>query len=241
MCGSPVSLPPNKRAWTLRRLAPALVLAALTGACSSAPTPATFDLSAPSSRIRGAAGVQVLVAEPAALQSLSTQQILVKDASGAISSLGGGQWADNLPRLIQTRLINTFENASQLRGVARPSSGAVADAQLISELRRFEIATPGNEAVVEISAKIVSEQNGRIVNGRIFRSRVSAAAVDAPNAARALDDALSVVMLDIVRWVSASQLPRRDAPPPDATSQAPAPEATNPQAEAGKASQAAKS
>ena len=240
MCGSSVSLPPNKRAWTLRRCAPVLVLAALTGACSSAPAPATFDLSAPSSRIRGAAGVQVLVAEPAALQSLSTQQILVKDASGAVSFLGGGQWADNLPRLIQTRLINTFENASQLRGVARPSSGAVADAQLISELRRFEIATPGNEAVVEISVKIVSEQNGRIVNGRIFRSRVPAAAVDAPNAARALDNALSVVMLDIVRWVSASQLTRRDAPP-EATSQAPAPEGTNPQAEAGKADQAAKS
>src|SRR5919112_473345 len=164
MCGSPVPLSPNKRTWTLRRCAPVLVLAALTGACSSAPAPATFDLSAPSSRIRGAA----------------------------------------------------------------------ADAQLISELRRFEIATPGNEGVVEISAKIVSEQNGRIVNGRIFRGRVPAAAVDAPNAARALDDALSVVMLDIVRWVSASQLPRRDAAP-ETTSQAPAPEGPNPQAEAAKA------
>jgi len=189
-----------------------LVLAALTGACSSGPAPATYDLSAPTSRIRGAAGVQVLVGEPAALQSLSTQQILVKDASGSISFLGGGQWADNLPRLIQTRLINTFENASQIRGVSRPSSGAVADVQLISELRSFEIATPGNEAVVEISVKIVSEQNGRIVNGRIFRTRVPASAVDAANAARALDEALSVVMLDIVRWVSASRLPRRDEP-----------------------------
>ena len=154
----------------------------------------------------------MLVNEPAALQSLSSQQILVKDDSGAISFLGGGQWADNLPRLIQTRLINTFENASQLRGVARPSSGAAADVQLISELRRFEIATPGNEAVVEISAKIVSDQTGRIVNGRIFRARVPASAVDAPNAARALDEALSGVMLDIVRWVSGSQLPRREEP-----------------------------
>src|SRR5919107_3004061 len=212
MRGSPVVTPQTDRACLLRRLAPVAVLAALTGACSSAPAPATYDLSAPTARIRGAAGVQVLVAEPAALQTLSTQQILVKDASGSVSFIGGAQWADNLPRLIQTRLINTFENASQLRGVARPSSGASADVQLISELRRFEIATPGNEATVEISVKIVSDQNGRIVNGRIFRSRVPAAAVDAPNAARALDDALSVVMLDIVRWVSGSRLPRRDEP-----------------------------
>ena len=204
--------PPIARACLLRRLAPVALLAALTGACSSGPAPATFDLSAPSSRIRGAAGVQVLVNEPAALQQLSTQQILVKDASGSVSFIGGGQWADNLPRLIQTRLINTFENSSQLRGVSRPSSGAVADVQLVSELRRFEIATPDNQAVAEISVKIVSDRDGRIVNGRIFRANIPASAIDAPNAARALDEALSVVMLDIVRWVSSSQLPRREDP-----------------------------
>ena len=164
-----------------------LLLGALAAGCSSGSAPTTYDLSAPTSRIGGSAGVQISVNEPAALQSLSTQQILVKDQTGAISFLGAGQWADNLPRLIQTRLINTFENASQLRGVSRPSSGAVADVQLISELRSFEISTPTNEALVEISVKIVSEQNGRIVNARIFRARVPTASVDAANAARALD------------------------------------------------------
>jgi len=223
MRGSFVPSPLTDRACLLRRLAPVAFLAALAGACSSGPAPATFDLSAPTARIRGAAGVQVLVNEPAALQPLSTQQILVKDASGSVSYIGGGQWADNLPRLIQTRLINTFENASQLRGVSRPSSGAVADVQLISELRRFEIATPGNEAVAEISVKIVSDRDGRIVNGRIFRTSVPASAVDAANAARALDEALSVVMLDIVRWVSGSHLPRRDDPGTAAADEAKAP------------------
>ena len=93
-------------------------------------------------------------------------------------------------------------------------SSAVADVQLISELRSFEISTPTNEALVEMSVKIVSEANGRIVNARIFRARVPTASVDAANAARALDHALSVVMLDIVRWVSGSRLPRREATEP---------------------------
>jgi len=212
MYRSSVFSPSADRVRSFLRLTPVAVLAMLAGACSSGPTPTTYDLSAPTSRIRGAAGVQVLVNEPAALQSLSTQQIIVKDASGAITFLGGGQWADNLPRLIQTRLINTFENASQLRGVSRPSSGAVADVQLISELRRFEVSTPDNMSVVEIAVKIVNDANGRIVSGRIFRGQVPVAAVDAANAARSLDEALSVVMLDIVRWVSGSRLPRREEP-----------------------------
>ena len=160
MRGSSVLLPQTERAFLLRRFAPVLVLAALRGACSSGRLRRPMISPRPTSRIGGAAGVQVLVNEPAALQQLATQQILVKDASGSVSFIGGGQWADNLPRLIQTRLINTFENASQLRGVSRPSSGAVADVQLISELRRFEIATPDNEAVVEMSVKIVSDRDG---------------------------------------------------------------------------------
>jgi cholesterol transport system auxiliary component len=187
-----------------------LLLGALAAGCSSGSAPATYDLSAPTSRIGRSAGLQISVNEPAALQALSTQQIIAKDPAGAISFLGGGQWSDNLPRLIQTRLINTFENASQLRGVSRPSSGAVADVQLISELRSFEISTPSNEAFVEMSVKIVNDSTGRIVNARIFRARVPAASVDAANAARALDEALSVVMLDIVRWVSGNKLPRRE-------------------------------
>jgi cholesterol transport system auxiliary component len=197
---------------TLRRLGAVVLVASLAAACSSAPAPTTFDLSAASSRGRSITG-QVLVGEPAAVQALSAQQMLVRDETGTISFLGQAQWADNLPRLVQARLIQTFENASNLKGVARPSSGAVADVQLLSEIRSFQVTTPSNLAVVEISAKIVSDQSGRILNGRIFSARVPVAAVDGPNAARALDEALSSVMLDIVRWVSTQRLPSRDEPP----------------------------
>jgi cholesterol transport system auxiliary component len=155
---------------------------------------------------------QLLIASPQAIAILAGQQILVKDESGTVSFLSGSQWADELPDLVQARLIHTFENASRIRAVARPSSGAAGDAQLISEIRAFQVATPANEAVVELSAKIVSDQTGRIVNGRLFRARVPVQAVDAANAARALDEALSVVMLEIVRWVAVNGVPLRDVP-----------------------------
>ena len=209
MWSSPFSHRPRLRSVAPRKAAgAATVLALLTAACSG-PAPMTYDLSAATGRVRGAIPGQLVVAEPAAVQVLSSQQMIVKDASGSVSFLGAGQWADNLPRLVQARLIHTFENSSQLRAVARPSSGAAADVQLISEIRSFEIRTPANEAVVQISAKLVSDQTGRIINGRIFTGRVPVEAVDPAHAARALDAALSGVMLDVVRWVTASRIPVR--------------------------------
>jgi cholesterol transport system auxiliary component len=201
---------PAEFASSVSRLGTVALIAILASACSSAPPPPAYDLTAPAGRIRGVIGGQVLVAAPVAIQPLAGQQILVKDSSGTIASLGDGQWADQLPNLVQARLIHTFENSSQIRAVARPSTGAVADVQLISEIRSFEIVTPSNEAVVEISAKLISDQTGRILRGRIFRARIPVAAIDAANVARTLDEALSIVMLDIVRWVGGSPIPLRE-------------------------------
>jgi len=184
----------------------------MLSACSSTPAPTTYDLTAPVAAARHSNASQILVQPPAAIAVFAGRQIVVKDAAGTVSSLGNGQWADELPALVQARLIYTFENASRLRAVARPSSGAVADAQLISEIRAFQIETPAGEAFVELSAKLVSDRTGRILNGRLFRARVPVAAIDAPHAARALDEALSTVMLNIVRWVSTTSIPSRDAP-----------------------------
>jgi len=208
MCRSELSHPLRSRPPRSGKAAIAAGLALLAAGCSG-PAPTTYDLSAATAHVRGSVAGQVVVAEPAAVQVLSNQQLIVKDATGTVSFLGSAQWADALPRLVQARLIHTFENSSLIRAVTRPSSGAVADVQLVSEIRSFEIQTPSNEAVVQLSAKLVNEQNGRIYNGRIFTRRVPVTAVDAASAARALDAALSGVMLDVVRWVSGAPMPAR--------------------------------
>jgi cholesterol transport system auxiliary component len=185
-----------------RRLALAAALAALAAACSSGPAPTTFDLTAPSRTVGGGevAG-QVAVTEPVAIQVFEADRILVKDAAGAVSYLSGAQWADRLPRLVQARLIHTFENASRLKAVSRPGERVAADYVLNTEIRAFQIDASTGEAFVEMSAKAVNDRTGRITNARVFNARVPVAAIDAGNAAHALDRALSIVLLAIVRWV----------------------------------------
>jgi cholesterol transport system auxiliary component len=179
--------------------------AAVAAACSTSPTPTTFDLTAPRQRAGGggAIGGQIVVAEPVAVQVLEAERIIVKDANGAVSFLGGAQWADRLPRLVQARLIQTFENASRIRAVSRPGDRIVADYQLNTDIRAFQIDAATGHAVVEISARLVNDRSGRIALARVFTGRVPVATIDPGNAAQALDRALSIVLLSIVRWVSA--------------------------------------
>ena len=202
----PVYAPLSRRlagAGPLPRLCFVVCASVLAGACSST-APTTFDLTAPRQRVAGSAiGGQVVVAEPTAIQTFEADRIIVKDPGGAVSFLGGAQWADRLPRLVQARLIQTFENSSRVRAVSRPGDGISADYRLNTELRAFQITSASREAVVEISAKVVSDKSGRIGAARVFTARVPVATIDAPNAAQALDKALSTVLLQIVRWVGA--------------------------------------
>ena len=212
------------------------VLAALAGGCSSSP-PTTYDLTAPRQAARGGGtlGAQIAVAEPAAVQALEAERILVKESSGAISFLGGAQWADRLPRLIQARLIQTFENASRIRAVSRPTDRITPDYQLTSEIRAFQIDATSNQAVVEMSVKLVNDRSGRIATARVFSARSAVQTVNAENAAKALDRALSSVLLQIVRWVGTGQAPATESsaadalPPEGATSEAPPPESPTPE------------
>jgi cholesterol transport system auxiliary component len=180
-------------------------LAALAAACSSSSAVTNYDLTAPRQVRAGSSAVgQIVVAEPAAVQPLESDRIVVREASGAVSSVPGGQWADRLPRLVQSRLIQTFENSSRIRAVSRPGDGISADYQLNTELRAFQITSASKEALVEISAKVVNAKTGRIAGARVFTARVPVATIDAQNAAQGLDKALSSVLVQIVRWMGAA-------------------------------------
>ena len=100
--------------------------------------------------------------------------------------------------------MQTFENGRLLRAVGRSGDKIAADYSLTSEIRHFEIDVATSTAVVEISAKLVSEQTGRIRAARIFRAQVPGSAADGAQASVALDAALSQVMREIVRWASAA-------------------------------------
>jgi cholesterol transport system auxiliary component len=188
---------------------PALALsgALLLGGCStliSSPSPATYDLTAPTQvTARGNGRAQIMVAEPTALQAINSDRIVVRPGSGEITYLPGAQWADRVPVLVQARLIQTFENAHRIGMVGRPDDKFTPDAVLSTEIRDFEIEAGGNPvAVVTIAARVVSQRTGRISAASLFTARVPAAGTSGQQATSALDQALKKVLVDIMAWTT---------------------------------------
>jgi len=184
--------------WRISRLIVVPAFLALT-ACGSAPPP-TFDLNP----VHDFAGVQggrgeLAIYEPSASLPLDSQRIVIRTGPDSVAYLKGAQWADRLPSLVQSRLIESFENAHALRAVGRP--GMVADYSLQTEVRRFEADVQHGDVRVEISARIVTA-GGRIVTSKIFSAETPAAKDDAATVTAALDQALANVLREIVVWAT---------------------------------------
>jgi cholesterol transport system auxiliary component len=184
----------------LCRLLPGLFAGfSLLAACASSP-PATYDLTSAAGDFAARAGRgQLAVLRPDATQPADSDRIVVRYDPQSVAYLTGAQWADKLPSLVQSRLIESFQNAHLLREVGRP--GMLADFNLQTSIRRFELDTAQSAAVVEISAQILS-QSGRIIAGRLSSGTVPVASSEPAVVAAALDAALAQVMRDIVIWTA---------------------------------------
>jgi cholesterol transport system auxiliary component len=184
----------------LCRLLPGLFAGfSLLAACASSP-PATYDLTPAAGDFAARAGRgQLAVLRPDAIQPADSDRIVVRYDPQSVAYLTGAQWADKLPSLVQSRLIESFQNAHLLREVGRP--GMLADFNLQTSIRRFELDTAQSAAVVEISAQILN-QSGRIIAGRLFSGIVPVASSEPAVVAAALDAALAQVMRDIVIWTA---------------------------------------
>ncbi len=178
-----------------------LLTLALSG-CSTAAKNDTYDLSAPvSGSGPSAKGRQILVQQPTALQALNSEQIVIKVSSSEIQYLAKAQWSDKLPRMVQAKLVEAYENSGKLGGVGVPGQGLAIDYQVVTDIRAFEIRTGGgSQAVVEISAKILNDRNGSVRAQKVFSQTVPAGGGSNEAFVKALDRAFAGVTSEIVDW-----------------------------------------
>lgn len=175
----------------------------MTGGASK-PVVRIYDLAAVRTlpALKSIPKTQLAVPEPTALANFESERILLIGAEK--SSLDNAQWPDMLPRVVQARIVQSFENAKYLNVLAGSGEGRRFDFQLLLDIRRFEIVAGDQaRANVAIAARLLDKEGG-IVRARTFESEAPARSLDPQDAVPALNDAFGKVASELVLWACGS-------------------------------------
>ncbi|WP_295555305.1 MlaD family protein [uncultured Hyphomicrobium sp.] len=191
------------------------ILAGLERFAGGAKTkPGIYNLSAlaKSAVCPDASRPQLVVPEPAAPMAFNSDKVVIVGDPPETSPFEKAQFTDNIPAVVQSKVIESFEGSGCFAAVTRPLDNLEPSDQLQTEIRQFAIAlTSSPAATVEIAIKLVSA-GGKIVGSRNFKETAPLPTVDAQGAVTALDGAFGKVLASAVPWVA--KLPV-DAPAPE--------------------------
>jgi cholesterol transport system auxiliary component len=166
----------------------------------------TFDPNLP--RVRS----QLVVETPESASGLQTSRIAVKQKPTTLDYYARSEWTDLAPRLVQTKLIESFENSGKIVSVGREGSGLRSDYILKSELRHFEAQlydTKKPLVRVVINVKLVKMPAREIIANRPFERTVEVETADIDKLVLGFDEALGGVLKRVVEW-SIREIDMRD-------------------------------
>jgi phospholipid/cholesterol/gamma-HCH transport system substrate-binding protein len=175
----------------------------MTGADQPVVTKVVYDLQAatgfapPAKSIQG----QLAIPEPTVIVMLDTQRVLL--APGLeLPEFAGMQWSDSIPKLLQAKLIQSFENYDIAHAPLRGADAAAADHQLLIDIRSFQIADEGGLAAeIALSGRIV-DKDGRVVAAKLFRSTSRLEKSEPLAALAAFNAAFGSIAKEIIGWTA---------------------------------------
>jgi phospholipid/cholesterol/gamma-HCH transport system substrate-binding protein len=161
----------------------------------------TYDLRAPQNLGPAAKTLkgQLAIPEPSAVAMLETQRMLFSPAR-EYPGFADVLWADSIPKLLQARLIESFENYDIAHAPLRTADIGQADSQLLIDVRRFLIAVDAEPAAeIGLSARIV-DKNGKVIASRLFETNQKFDKIEPAAAVAAFSEAFGRIAKDIIAW-----------------------------------------
>jgi cholesterol transport system auxiliary component len=147
---------------------------------------------------------QLLVDLPQAPAGIDTSRIALSKSPISLDYYADAMWTDQVPAMIETALLASFENSGAITAIDRESTGLRADFILKSEIRHFEAvydAAGGPPKVwVTIIARLVAMPQRRIIAQARFEQRAPAAADNVPAVVAAFNTATDAALRAIVLW-----------------------------------------
>jgi cholesterol transport system auxiliary component len=187
----------------------ALVAAGLAGCgglLSDAPKRALYRVSPKFAFPTGLphVGAQLLVATPTAPAGLDTERIALSRSSVSLDYFVDAQWADRVPYLVQTSLVEGFEKSAAIPAVGPDRGGLRADFVLETAIGDFAAiydSSNGPPRVsVRLTAQLVRMPERKIVAQTSATREVNATTNAVPEIVRAFETALGGAIGEVVTW-----------------------------------------
>ena len=196
----------------------ALALSACTGIIPGTGEPLKLYTLTPKETYSGElpkVGWQLVIEMPVAPAGINTNRIALAHSSITLDYFARATWTDSAPAMVQTLLVESFENTHRIVAVGRESVGLRPDYVLKLELREFqaEYASPQAPPTVHVRliAKLVRMPMREIVASHTAEQMSPAAANNLDSVVAAFDEALGPVLKDIVVWTLTSVPPQADS------------------------------
>ena len=188
----------------------AVPLAGVASACElmvpgQAPPPSLYRLTPKSTFSEDLPTVnwQLVVEAPVANAGLNTTRVTRRRTVTQLEYFARSNWIDRAPLMVQTLMIESFENSGRIISVGREAVGLQSDFVLKTELREFQAdyhETNPPAILVGINAKLVMMPFRRIIGSQSFMHEVKATKDDMADIVPAFDEALGKVLKRIVEW-----------------------------------------
>lgn len=144
---------------------------------------------------------QLVIEEPLAAGGLNEASIAYKPSSLEVRYFKEVRWTERVPRMVQTLLVESFENSNTIVAVGRQAIGLRADYSLLTEIREFQAEKMGGGTVrVRINAKLIRQPRQIIVQSQSFEASVPDRGESMDQTILVWDEALGRTLKQIVEW-----------------------------------------
>ena len=140
-----------------------------------------------------------LLSEPTAVAMLETQRMLFFPAKDA-PEFSAFAWADAIPKLLQARLIESFENYDIAHAPLHAADTGQPDFELLVDVRHFRV-TLNSESMAEIalSARMLNK-DGKVIASRLFEESEKVEKLEPQAAVAAFDAAFDRIARNMLDW-----------------------------------------
>jgi len=149
-------------------------------------------------------GWSLVIDKPLAGEALDSSSIAVRPEPGELQVYADAQWSDPAPDMLQTALVQSFEDSGKIGSVGRQSTGLHGDFGLMLDLRQFESVYEDSSrppsAVIEVQAKLLANSSNRVLATKTFRVVVPARDKEVPQVVDAFRGAMTDLVGQVVGW-----------------------------------------